>query len=853
MSFQTLSELLANQSRLIPNRLALADPYSPALTYAQLRFQVAELAKQLQSLGVHPTDRVAVVMRNGPEMALAFLVAACAGVCAPLNPSYTRSEFGFFLRDLRARALLVDEGTGSACVGVAEELGIPVVRLDLAVGALARDQHAFRAERDLPDCQPNDCALVLHTSGSTGKPKIVPLTQKNLCSSATKIVASLQLGMEDRCLNVMPLFHIHGLVGAVLASLAAGGSVICTPGFEEKRFFSWLETCHPTWFTAIPTIHYAIAALAEAHNRGAEPTELRFIRSCSSPLPPPLMARLEAAFGVPVVEAYGMTEAAHQISVNPLPPQRRKPGSVGLPAGVEVAIVDDDWNALPPETEGEIVVRGLNVANGYESVPDLNRQLFRGGWFRTGDQGHLDKEGYIFITGRIKDIINRGGEKIAPREIEEVLLEHPKVAQAVAFGIPHRTLGQDVAVAIVPRRGVSLGEDELRSYAFTKLADWKVPSRIVCVDEIAKGATGKLRRLDLHSRLREVLAPAYDAPKTRDERILAELWAKVLKQSKVGIHDNFFLCGGDSLAAVQLALEIGQVYGLNVSPSAIFRAPTVYGFAGAFLKKLKAAHGQSLVQLSWQSQDRKIFCVAGTMGNVVSDLGALAKHLGGAAQVYAFQDSAENPSGLKSLASKYVAETIGVDAEGPYFLLGICSGAVIALEMAHQLRKAGKIVAFLGMVEPTPVPSGILRGSVEILRLLLNRLAAHSWRHSKAVLSLRREGRWLYLGIRWRYYVIHWAVRHYRAKRYGGQIYLYLTEESLRGGTDGRLKWRVYAEQGAEVRRITGTHRSVTGKHGVAVEEAEMQCLASKLRDDLATVRCGGSQMSGCEKGDQRR
>jgi acyl-CoA synthetase (AMP-forming)/AMP-acid ligase II len=805
MTSQTLCQLLAGQAQQLGNRPALSGPNLPELTYAELEHEVAKLAKRLRNLGVQPNDRIAVVVENGPEMAVAFLAAAGAGVCAPLNPSYTRGEFEFFLRDLRARALLVGAETESPSVVVAEAMGLLLVRADPVRGSCSLSEHVDKPVVELPERRPEDCALVLHTSGSTAKPKLVPLTHQNLCASAASIVASLHLGNEDRCLNVMPLFHIHGLVGALLSSLAAGGTVVCAPGFNEERFFAWLQTCRPTWFTAVPTIHHTVVSAIETHSQSLKEAKLRFIRSCSSALPKPLMARLETAFGLPVVEAYGMTEASHQISINPLPPARRKPGSVGLPTGVEVAIVADDWSLLAPETEGEIVVRGASVTSGYEDAPDQNRQLFRDGWFRTGDQGYLDKEGYIFITGRIKEIINRGGEKIAPREVDEVLLEYPGVGQAVTFGVPHPTLGQDVAAAVVPRGSELLNEDELRSYAFKKLAESKVPSRIVCVKEIPKGATGKLRRLDLHAKLRDILTGAYVAPQTVDEKTLAQLWQKALKQEKVGIHDNFFLCGGDSLAAVQLAHEIGQIYGLTVAPSALFRAPTVNGFAATFLNKPETAKSQSLLRLSWSPNNRRLFCVPGTVGIAFSDLAPLTRDLASIADLFAFQDSTDNPDDLKALAAKYIAEMMDVDKEGPYWLLGLCSGAVIVFEMAQQLGKVGKTVSFLGMVEPTRICSGPLRATLDLLNVTVQRLRGHGQRHSQALLKLNSQARRSYLQIRWRYYVIHWAVRRYRPANYNGQIHLYLTDESLREGAAGRVSWRSCATQGAAVRPIKET------------------------------------------------
>jgi acyl-CoA synthetase (AMP-forming)/AMP-acid ligase II len=338
---------------------------------------------------------------------------------------------------------------------------------------------------------------VLHTSGTTSRHKVVPLTHANVCASAANIARSLALTATDRCLNVMPLFHIHGLIAALLASLASGARVICSPGFNALQFFGLVKEHQPTWYTAVPTMHQAILARAERNPEAVKATRLRLIRSSSASLPPTVMLELERVFGAPVIEAYGMTEAAHQMASNPLPPAPRKPGSVGIAAGPEIAIMDEHGGLMARGEIGEVVIRGDNVTPGYANNPAANAAAFAHGWFRTGDQGVLDAEGYLRLTGRLKEIINRGGEKISPREVDEILLEHPAVAQAVTFGVPHDKLGEDVAAAIVLRDGAATTERELKAFAGQRLAAMKVPRQILFVAEIPKGATGKLQRLGL--------------------------------------------------------------------------------------------------------------------------------------------------------------------------------------------------------------------------------------------------------------------------------------------------------------------------------------------------------------------
>jgi acyl-CoA synthetase (AMP-forming)/AMP-acid ligase II len=343
--------------------------------------------------------------------------------------------------------------------------------------------------------------MVLHTSGTTSRPKIVPLSQSNLVASATNIRNSLQFTAEDCGLNVMPLFHIHGLIAGVLAPLAAGSQVFCTPGFNALKFFSWMDEANPTWYTAVPTMHQAIVSRAKGNQEVIARNPLRFMRSSSSSMPPQVIAELEQVFGAPLIEAYGMTEATHQMASNPMPPAVRKPGKVGIAAGPEIAIMDNDGALLPRGGLGEIVIRGANVTAGYENNPTANDEAFEHGWFRTGDQGVMDDEGYISITGRLKEIINRGGEKVSPREVDEILMDHPAVAQVVCFGMPHPKLGEEVAAVVVLREGQQVTERELQAFVSSRAAEYKVPKKILFMDEIPKGATGKLQRIGLAAKL----------------------------------------------------------------------------------------------------------------------------------------------------------------------------------------------------------------------------------------------------------------------------------------------------------------------------------------------------------------
>ncbi|NBV25204.1 MAG: AMP-dependent synthetase, partial [Proteobacteria bacterium] len=423
-----LLDVLRQQALHRPEVIALLGCGSNLkLSYQQLWQQVVAMGAALTACGTGRQDRVAIVLTEPLDLAAAFLGVAAHAVAAPLNPASTTGEFEFYLRDLNARVLVVKTGEDSPARTAAQQCGIPV--LELAAEATAAGWRCALAAGHVTPVAPagsgDEFALVLHTSGTTSKPKLVPLTHRNLLSSARHIARTLELVPADRCLNVMPLFHIHGLAGVLLASLAAGASVACPPRFEAARFFGWLEAFQPTWYSAVPTIHTAILGQAEDHAAVIARRSLRFVRSSSAALPPATMAELERVFGVPAIEAYGMTEAAHQMASNPLPPGVRKPGSVGRAAGPDIAILDATGQPLGPGQIGEIAIRGPNVTPGYDQNPAANAAAFTDGWFRTGDQGRMDAEGYLFITGRLKEIINRGGEKISPREVDEALLEQP--------------------------------------------------------------------------------------------------------------------------------------------------------------------------------------------------------------------------------------------------------------------------------------------------------------------------------------------------------------------------------------------------------------------------------------------
>jgi acyl-CoA synthetase (AMP-forming)/AMP-acid ligase II/thioesterase domain-containing protein len=712
----TINELVSAAAVACPDAPAVLGLGRPPLAYARLCGFIEDTVRTLNRAGLGRGDRIAVVLPNGPEMATAFVAIASGAVFAPLNPAYGRSEFEYFLADLRAKALVVEDGSDSPAMAVAQAAGIPVIRLRTTAGAEAG---MFTLEpANLPNpaapaelSEADDIALILHTSGTTSRPKIVPLRHFNLCASARNIQRSLALTGADRCLNIMPLFHIHGLAGALLSSLAAGASVVCTPGFYATRFFEWMDEFAPTWYTAVPTMHQAILARAEANREIIERRPLRLIRSCSSALAPRGMASLETAFGAPVIESYGMTEASHQMASNPLPPRQRKPGSVGLAAGPEVAVMDDAGGLAGPGFTGEIVIRGRNVTLGYEGAPEGDQAAFRNGWFRTGDQGHIDSEGYVFLTGRLKELINRGGEKISPREIDEVLLDHPGIAQAVAFSVPHAQLGEEIGAAVVPREGAALTETAVREFAASRLAAFKVPRVVRIVNKIPKGPTGKLQRIGLAEKLgveplddtRTPSSAESIPPRTVLETRLAAIWRDVLALDAIGAKDSFFAFGGDSILASLVVARVSREMNIQYPLLEFLEDPTIAAMAArieAAGPALSTAGG--LVPIQPSGTRLPLFFAASHVGNLVV-AGNLARHLDPDQPVWAFPPPAleggEASFAIEDLAARYLAGMRARQPAGPYLLAGHCFGGFVVFEIARRLREQGSQVALVALLD----------------------------------------------------------------------------------------------------------------------------------------------------------
>ena len=667
---------------------------------------VETIGRSLALVGVRRDDVVAVVLPNGIEIFLTFLGIASVAACAPLNPASTRSEVELYLGELRPRALVVEK-RDCAAAAVAREMGIRVFEY-------AELRQGNQSGPNIESAESGDTALVLFTSATTDRAKAVPLTHGNLAAMVANTQRALRLTESDRFLSLMPLFHLQGLMSA-LAQVLAGGSVVFTGGFAAGPFETWIRTYAPTWYTAGPALHTSIVAAP-----WTDPGRLRFVRSIGARMEPQLMADLERKLGVPVLEGYGLTETGLVTSNEP-PPGRRKPGSVGKSCGPDIAVMDVHGARLGPQQEGEIAVRGPCVMRGYRENEVATRNAFRDGWFLTGDLGRLDEEGFLYVTGRIKEMINRGGEKVLPTEIDEVLMAHPAVKKAAAFGRPHPTLQEDVAAAVVLHAGAEVSEQELRSYAAGQLALYKVPRRIFFVDSIPVGPTGKVRRGDLAN---QVMA-SVDSPvaaRTELESRIADIWRRLLNVERVGVRDNFFELGGDSLAVTLMMAELETELGASaevLDQTKFFESPEIstladlLGGESAVPVRPQRVERPPFVVLQSQGGRIPFFCVPGADENPYY-FRELAQELGEDQPFYIVRDPrpmAYRPSyTVEEVAARFIEQLSTIQRTGPYLIGGHCFGGVVAYEMARQLVARSETVGRVVMFEaPAPGYPKVLR------------------------------------------------------------------------------------------------------------------------------------------------
>jgi acyl-CoA synthetase (AMP-forming)/AMP-acid ligase II/acyl carrier protein len=737
-----LNALLIRSCELFADRSAIQCPGQDTLSYAALHGQLRVTRSRFKALGIGTDDRIAVILPQGPENAVLCLAAMSYACCVPFNPDSKESHLADAFTRLGIHFLVTASGMDQAGRHAASAAGVRTIDLVRTADGLAgefvlkaQDEPWPAARSDSRGVQdPARPVLILHTSGSTAAPKAVPLTAKNLLASVENLVTSLALTPESVALNMMPLFHIGALVDLTLSSLRVGGAVICTRDMSARTFHQCLHQLRPTWYQAVPTMMQDVVSHARRRGLPTSNSSLRFCRAVSARLPQKIRDDFVDCFGVPVIEIYGMTETAGVITSNRLPPHGQKQGSVGIPAGTAIQIIDGSGNKARTGQKGEVLVAGDNVFSGYFAAEEINRISFVGGWFRTGDEGYIDTEGHLFLTGRLKDIINRGGEKISSLQVDECLQRYPTVSDAACFPLPHPTLGEDVAAAVVLAEGKSLDDAGIRAFMATQLPGFMLPGHYFVVDSLPRTAAGKLQRYILP----QILHPAGNAPQVSRQKpqspagqLIARLWSDILAVDDVGKEDNFFDLGGDSLKAAVFMTELEAQIEIHLDAGALYDHPTLDAFEAHVLvhlardnKGARPTPGSLPAEVfdtlarfmaAWpgtRQTPHALMAGHNTLGARPAlfwgcqdqhELTGLARQLGHEQPVYGFRSLFK--TGHKSdinrrlAAAHYAQEILQIQPQGPYFVAGYCEAGKMAFEIAQQLTRQGHLVQLLALVE----------------------------------------------------------------------------------------------------------------------------------------------------------
>ena len=572
----TILDALAAQQVRRGAAPAILAPGREPLSYAALSDQIDRIGTTLATMGLGRHSRIALSLADGPEGAVTMLATMIWASAAPFGAGLDVDACAGLLARLSIDAVIVQDERSPVAIA-AKGLRLPLVHVSSgpadAAGVVRLSFGAARDPAVRASPTPDDVAVLMQTSGTTARPKVVPVTHAQLLWTARQ----QPIDERDRYLAMGSLFTSAGLMAALLVPLTAGAATVITGAYDGARFVDWLDHFKPTYLSANPTV-LASMLDALAKREPAAPRSLRFVRSGSNALPGATQHRLESALGIPVIQGYGMTETGH-IAQNPLPPRERRTGSVGIAMGTEVMILRDGNEASLDDVIGEILVRGPSVTRGYEGDAEANELAFQDGWFHTGDLGWIDGDGYLFITGRVRERINRGGAKVSPSEVDLAFMQHPAVREAATFAVPHPSLGEDVVTAIVLHEPGSTSVPALRAYALQHLAPFKVPSSVVLVDEIPRNSMGKVNRTALRDRLADDLRADYVAPRNAEEALVAAIFAELFDLPRVGAFDHYFRLGGDSLKAAQVVARVVDRCGFEIDIRVLFESPTVVEFA----------------------------------------------------------------------------------------------------------------------------------------------------------------------------------------------------------------------------------------------------------------------------------
>ncbi|WP_083519556.1 AMP-binding protein [Bradyrhizobium jicamae] len=709
----TLAQIIGRTAALFPHRPAIVSSTYAPLTYRDLQRQLDGIRRQLRLAGFDCNARIGILMPNGADAVLTIVAVACCSIAVPLDPRLSQTEVDQRLDMLHLSALLVPKGNASEARRTAERRKLPIIevvpvgsgQLGINIVAQVSNFPAIDAEPD-----PNSPAFILQTSGTTAQPKLIPFSHGNMLAAAARLQAWFGLTHQDRCLCVSSPHYSHGLKVTVFTPLLTGGSIALPANSAVVALDEWLDVLRPTWYSAGPTLHTALLDKARNLENAEAPHTLRFVVSGGAPLLKDVQDDLQRILGVPVLEHYGSSEAA-QIAANVPPPGPNRPGTCGQPWPDTVAIVGEDGRLVPAGERGEIWVRGPTVTSGYLDAPELNQAAFTEGWLRTGDIGSLDADGFLTLHGRLSEVINRGGEKIAPAEVESALLRHPAVAEAAAFAIPHPRLGDDVAAAVIAHSGAQTTPAELRQFLQRELASFKIPRSILILDRLPKGATGKVQR----RRLREALDVNHQATKplpgvrkaTLDlEAELLILWRRLLKSGTVTIDDDFFARGGDSLLAMEMLIEVERLIGQPVPETILFGAETIRQLAPKIAMQT-GAQATPFFEFSAGGHRRPLYFFNGDTLSGHEGMRRMVELFGPDYPIISIGPHGLRgepvPPSIEAMAADRLPHILERQTSGPFLLGGKCNGAMVAFEAARLLMAAGHKVDLVAMVDPPTI------------------------------------------------------------------------------------------------------------------------------------------------------
>ncbi|WP_082646425.1 AMP-binding protein [Bradyrhizobium valentinum] len=756
----TLGQVIGRTASSFPHQPAIVSATFAPLTYRDLQRQLDSIRRQLRLAGFDCNARIGVLMPNSTDAVLTIVAVACCSIAVPLDPRLSQAEIDQRLDMLRLNALLLPQGSASEARQAAELRRLPIIEaapvgqglLGLNIAVQVSNSPAIDAEPD-----PGSPAFILQTSGTTAQPKLIPFSHSNMLAAAARLHSWFGLTHRDRCLSVSSPYYSHGLKVTVFTPLLTGGSIAVPANSAVVALDEWLDVLRPTWYSAGPTLHAAVLDKAASLEDAPAAHTLRFAVSGGAPLPEEVQDGLQRILGVPVLEHYGSSEAA-QIAANLPPPGPNRPGTCGQPWPDTVAIVGEDGHPLPAGERGEIWVRGPTVISGYLDASELNQAAFREGWFRTGDIGSLDGDGFLSLHGRLSELINRGGEKIAPAEVESALLRHPAIAEAAAFAIAHPRLGDDVAAAIIPHPGAQTTPVQVRQFLQRELASFKIPRRILILDQLPKGATGKVQRRRLRELLDGLLGhqeamplPAVNKAPLDLEAELLTLWRRLLKSEAVTVDDDFFACGGDSLQAMEMLIEVERLVGHPVPETILFGAETIRRLAPRIAMHAGTLVAPPFFQFSACSHRPPLYFFNGDLVSGHSCMRRVVELFGPDYPIISIDPHGLHgepiPPSIEEMAADRLPHILERQSSGPFLLGGKCNGAMVAFEAARLLMAAGHKVDIVAMVDPPtvtarPAPRAILGLMKPIVSPYLLRetyeLMARLERFFKAIAQLRQ-------------------------------------------------------------------------------------------------------------------